>query len=345
MTAIPFVPTDLLEYPLINYFQYRNRGKLNDLALNKTLVEQYNAYRSRPKEFFIKGMDLPLKKFKWSRTDAINYFTRKTGESETPYKPLVNGVLKNSKFYPCNFIRIHQYRHKKIKSRPKSAVLFIHGFAENTFKFHELGYFSVLSRKFKSDIVALELPYHFDRQPTDSSFSGAYFFNGNPIRMIEAYRQSVQEIVMLTKYLQGIYNEVILFGISLGGHLLALVTQFVSKVVIISALSSPFIFNLDPKIVPVSRSIVSNLKKQRHLSWYKILGLPNLKYFQPLTTNESTFIIGGRYDRIVPIQRVQALSNLLQRPLFVFNGGHVSLFFWLDSLLNKIISNKSNPRF
>ncbi|MHA1973196.1 MAG: alpha/beta hydrolase [Candidatus Hodarchaeales archaeon] len=283
---------------------------------------------------------MPLKKFTWSRTDAINYFTRKTGQTKTPYKPLANGVLKNEKFTPCRTIRIHHYRHKKVKTRPGSVVLFVHGYAENTFKFHELGYFSLLSYKFKSDIVALELPYHFERQPADSSFSGAYFFNGNPVRMVEAMRQSVQEIVMLTKYLQGVYDKVILFGISLGGHLLALVTQFVSDVTIISALSSPFIFNLNPKIVPVSRSIVSNLKKQRHLDWYKILGLANLKYFRPLTTNKETFIIGGRYDRIVPIQRVQALSSLLQRPLFVFNGGHVSLFFWLDSLLNKIISNQ-----
>jgi hypothetical protein len=197
-----------------------------------------------------------------------------------------------------------------------------------------LSYFRHFKRIFNSDdIYAIELPHHFNRQPSDSPFSGAYFLNGNPVRMLESIRQSLQEILFLSEFLKQKYKRVILVGISLGGHILALASQLLQGVDLIIGLASPFLFNLNPIIAPVSVNIVSQMKENGHENWYKILYACNLKYFSPFTTNSNTIVIGGLYDRIVPISRVKQLSSMLRKPLLTYPGGHISLIIWLRSLL------------
>jgi len=330
------VPSDLLEYPIISYFQYRNQGHLDDIPLTDALIKKYSAYRNKPRTFFTTN-NIILSELKCSSIDRRGVFHHRICHFPSFYTPL-EPVSSESKFLPNSRVNIHQYIHKELlnKIQTKTAVLFIHGYAENTFKFHEYGYFPLFYRKFKADIYAIELPYHFNRQPDDSPFSGSYFLNGNPIRMIEAVRQSVQEIVLLCQFLQYEYESIIVFGVSLGGHLSALVSQFIENVLLVCALASPFLFSLDPKIVPLSRQNVIKLRFEKRLKWYKLLGICNLKYFPPTSTNKKTVIVGGKYDRIVPIKRVKDLATLLSKPLIIYNGGHLSMYFWLNSILNQI---------
>lgn len=332
----PLVPSDLVEYPIINYFKYRNKGKLEDKDLSPSLISVYTKYYLKdPRKFFLKDFKPQSINIEWSKPVPRSKFLRSTGQLTSPFQAL-SPILQDSKFGPVSRMLAHHYTDEYGKKGSKCAVLFIHGYAETTFFFHELTYFRFLRRIFEGDIFTLELPYHFHRQPTDSPFSGAYFLNGNPIRMLEAVRQSLQEIIFLESYLKEQYDRIVLFGISLGGHIVSLATQFITDIDIIAALASPFLFTINPKIVPVSSKIVSELKEERHTSWYKILYACNLKYFAPFTTNLHTSIIGGRYDRIIKFNRVQNLARMLNKPLFSYPGGHLSLIFWIQSLLRRI---------
>lgn len=154
--------------------------------------------------------------------------------------------------------------------------------------------------------------------------------------MLESIRQSIQEILYLIRYLKEEYDRVILFGVSLGGHLAALATQFLKDIDIMCALASPFLFSINPKIVPVSAKIVAQIRKEDLSRWYKVLYVCNLKYFSPFTTNRNTALIGGKYDRIVPFSRVTNLAEMLKKPLFTYPGGHISLLIWRRSILHKI---------
>jgi len=334
------VPTDLLEFPAINYFKYRNRGEVNDFNISKEFIKTYTPYYGKdPRKFFHLNSSSNIPETNWTKEKERGSFIHSTGYSQTLYKPL-SPILQSKKFNPVLRMITQKYQPKNHngKERNDTVVLFVHGFAENTFKLHEQSYFRIFSHIFKSDIIALELPYHFQRQPTDSPFSGAYYLNGNPIRMLESVRQSIQELIHLTEKLKETYSRTILFGISLGGHLLAMTSQFVEGVDIVAALASPFLFRLDPKIVPISTSIVNYIKNEGYTDYYKILYATNLKYFSPHTTNQNTVIIGGRYDRIVPFLQVKNLAKMLNKPLFSYPGGHVSIIFWLHSLLHQINS-------
>jgi hypothetical protein len=156
--------------------------------------------------------------------------------------------------------------------------------------------------------------------------------------MLEAFRQSIIEIEFLVSFLKETYDRIILFGVSLGGHLVALGSQLIDGINMVSALASPFLFRLasKAKIVPIANTYVAQQKQQGLISSYKILYPTNLKYFEPYSTNEKTVIIGGMYDRIVPFQYVNDLANMLNKPLYSYPGGHLTLIIWFRSLIKKI---------
>jgi pimeloyl-ACP methyl ester carboxylesterase len=332
------VPTDLLEIPVINYFKYRNNGVFDDFDTVNDVIQTYlPSYGKNPREIFHFNESPNFSETIWTKKRKVGGFIHSTGLVKTSYKPM-SPILRDKKYDPV-FKLITQKYEKKIHNgalKTENIVVFIHGYAEDTFKLHEQSYFRLFKYNFNSDVLALELPYHFHRQPSDSPFSGAYYLNGNPIRMLESVRQSIQEIVHLVNSLKEEYSRVIIFGISLGGHLVALSSQFLNGVDIIAALATPFLFRINPKIVPVSTKIVKYIKTQGLIDSYKILAATNLKYFTPHTTNKNTAIMGGRYDRIVPFSQVKILAKMLNKPLLAYPGGHISIIFWLNSLLSQI---------
>ncbi len=335
---IHFVPSDLLEYPVINYFQYRNNGFLDDIKLTPKVVNAYlRFYKRDPRKLFTPASK-PIK-IQWSKAIERGSYHQSVGTLTSPYVPIVNEVFNNPKFDSVKKMITHKYKNKK-KKNSKTAVLFIHGYAESHFIFHEQFYFRLLNNQFNCNIYALELPYHLRRQTNDSPFSGAYFLNGNPVRMLEAFRQSIHEIKLLIDYLNEEYDRIVLYGGSLGGHLVAHMSQLVDDIDIITALASPFLFRLATKtnIVPIARNYIKQLTSEGITSYFKILYSTNLKFYSPHTTNEKTAIIGGESDRSIPFEMVNDLAKLLQTTLFSYPGGHLTILLWLRPLLRQIDS-------
>lgn len=166
------VPSDLVEFPVINYFKFRNKGNLSDTDLSQSFISRYERYyRKDPRSFFIENFKSKLHNINWSEDITRGPFFHSTAKLSTPYRPL-SPILQRAKYRPVLNMITHQYQHKDFKGQDsKSVVCFIHGYAENTFIFHELSYFRLFSRIFNSNILTLELPYHFHRQPEDSPFS------------------------------------------------------------------------------------------------------------------------------------------------------------------------------
>ena len=336
--TIHVVPSDLLEYPVISYFQYRNNGYLDDFQLTDDLIQKYlDHHKKDPRLLFT--LDSKIKStIIWKDSVKRGLFCEAIGSAYSPYRPKSDAIFSDSKFDPIKQLVVHRYKKKRSSTDSKTAFLFIHGYAESHFIFHEQFYFRLIYNQFKSDIFALELPYHHHRVPYDSPFSGAYFLNGNPIRMFEAFYQSIIEIQFLVNYLKEEYERVILFGVSLGGHLVAISTQLVSGIDCIAALASPFLFGLASKtnIVPIANNYIQEHREQGLSSYYNILYSTNLKYFHPFSTNENTAIIGGLYDRIVPFNLVRRLAKMLQKQLYRYPGGHLTLLPWFRPLIKQI---------
>ncbi|MFX0207848.1 MAG: hypothetical protein ACFFDT_17805, partial [Candidatus Hodarchaeota archaeon] len=63
----PIVPSDLVEYPIINYYKFRNRGKVTDTDLSQSFISIYGRYyQKNPRNFFIESFKPKISEINWS---------------------------------------------------------------------------------------------------------------------------------------------------------------------------------------------------------------------------------------------------------------------------------------
>ena len=94
-----FVPSDLLEYPVINYFQYRNDGILEDIPLTPKVIKAYLPYYKKDPRKIFTPAPLPLK-IHFSKPIERSWLKECVGAATSPYVPIIPEVLKGEKFEP-----------------------------------------------------------------------------------------------------------------------------------------------------------------------------------------------------------------------------------------------------
>lgn len=99
---------------------------------------------------------------------------------------------------------------------PRGTVLFSHGLYESGREMY--GFLFSGLRRLGYSVELYTLPYHYERTPAESLFSGEYFFSANLLRTRLAFLQAVEE---LRGCLRGLRRErghpVYLAGFSMGG--------------------------------------------------------------------------------------------------------------------------------
>jgi pimeloyl-ACP methyl ester carboxylesterase len=100
--------------------------------------------------------------------------------------------------------------------RPRGTVLFCHGLYESQRELY--GFLFSGLRRHGYTVELYSLPYHYERTPAESLFSGEYFFSANLVRTRQAFLQAVDE---LRGCLRSLHRErghpVYLAGFSMGG--------------------------------------------------------------------------------------------------------------------------------
>jgi esterase/lipase len=94
-------------------------------------------------------------------------------------------------------------------------LIFVHGLYEDNIQIYNY-FISQLNEK-GINVYLLMLPFHYDRKPDDSLFSGELFWSGDIDRSVLAFKQSIFDIYSLISYLKNNSNRVILSGFSMGG--------------------------------------------------------------------------------------------------------------------------------
>jgi pimeloyl-ACP methyl ester carboxylesterase len=99
---------------------------------------------------------------------------------------------------------------------PRATVLFAHGLFEEQREIYRF-LFSGLNRLGYA-VELYGLPYHYERKPEDSLFSGEFFFSANLFRTRQAFLQASQEMSDCYRRLaQETARPVFLAGFSMGG--------------------------------------------------------------------------------------------------------------------------------
>jgi len=119
---------------------------------------------------------------------------------------------------------IFHYR-KNIKTDDNINVIFVHGWrADNLDRLGKVFLDSFIERSY--NIYNYVLPFHMERSPDTSLYSGEYFVSADVSRTLKSEQQSVSDIRALISYIKAEKKgKIIIIGLSLGGITTNLLTE------------------------------------------------------------------------------------------------------------------------
>lgn len=191
-------------------------------------------------------------------------------------------------------------------------------------------HFRIFQLIYNADIFAIELPYHMSRNPV--GFSGQGFLDKDPIRTVEAFRQSIIESMYLYKGLRTIYDDVGISGISLGGHIASYIGMFIKEDIFLLPCLAGTPFSQNLKNLRISPNLLNYVRKNNIHLYLKVLDFTNFK----TTKKEKEFLFGGRFDSIIDSKTVLRLGKHLQCKTFIVPTGHFTFAFFLPYITTKI---------
>lgn len=176
------------------------------LATEKLLKEKLTLVRHVP-AIPVRRPDPGLAEFE--RLQGLPREATDTGEGKDRELSFVSAVDSG---YPKND-RVHC--RLWMADEPAGTVVFVHGLYEENLDIHSF-LLSAL-RKNGFSVCAMTLPYHYDRKPDESIFSGEFFWSGDMERSVRAYRQAVFDLFQTTSYARERFRmPVVVVGFSMG---------------------------------------------------------------------------------------------------------------------------------
>jgi len=178
-------------------------------------------------------------------------------------------------------------------------------------------------------VALLSHPFHFERTPA-GTYSGELMVSGDVVLTVEAFRQSVADLVGLVNWLRGSGDAVVgLVGYSLGGYLAALVACLrddLDFVVIGAAGGSVVSPILDTGLgVNVREDLAStgmDHREQLERAW----GIISPERLSLRVDSRKVLLVAGRYDRIMLRDSVVRLWEKWGRPPISWEDqGHYTL--------------------
>src|SRR3989339_338898 len=97
-------------------------------------------------------------------------------------------------------------------------IVLVHGWRmDSTEKLENIFQNNFLNKGY--NIYYFTLPFHLDRTPNESLYSGEYLISANVERMLISIKQAVTDLRALLLWLKNKGNKTILIGVSLGGFI------------------------------------------------------------------------------------------------------------------------------
>lgn len=101
-------------------------------------------------------------------------------------------------------------------SQPTGDLIFVHGLYEDNPQIYN--FLIAMLNEQGLNVCSLTLPYHYERRPAGSMFSGEYFWSADLQRSALAYKQAVYDLYQLYHHLgQRSSRPVTIAGFSMGG--------------------------------------------------------------------------------------------------------------------------------
>lgn len=203
------------------------------------------------------------------------------------------------------------------ENRP--AILLLHGYLGGPFAFEERVWpIRWLLRK-GMDALLFTLPFHGGRADRRGA---PPFPAADPRFTIEGFRQAIDDIGALTKYLRARGAPAVgIMGMSLGGYTSALAATAVPL-----DFAIPFIplASIADFAREGGRLIgTASQRHEQHELLERTYSFVSPLHREPIVPPEGRLIVAGGRDRITPVRHAERIAARFDAPLVVFSGGHL----------------------
>lgn len=209
----------------------------------------------------------------------------------------------------------------------KGNMIFIHGLYEDNTQIYNF-FISMLNEK-GINVYLLMLPFHYDRKPKKSLFSGEYFWSGDIDRSVTAFKQSLFDLYALYQYVKSKSDQkLIISGFSMGGGITLTLACTVS-------LDGVFVINPVSNITSLvwNSKLFSPVKNDFELSGLHYNEVKSrFQEFEPLdreklSTPLSHIAMGSSiYDQINDPENYELLINKWEMEnVYKYKAGHLNI--------------------
>lgn len=122
--------------------------------------------------------------------------------------------------------------------KSSASIVLVHGLYEDNRDIYSFLIKGLNARGY--DIYLMTLPYHFERTPSASEFSGEYFWSADISRTRSAYKQAVYELYQFHRYLKNSSDlPVYLSGFSMGAAVSLTLSTLFPEITALFAINPP----------------------------------------------------------------------------------------------------------
>lgn len=237
---------------------------------------------------------------------------------------LIPSFLTTQHSFQNNTIYLYSYTANK----PTGNVLLLHGLFDNS-----LINYTFLIRMLNGmnlNVFFMTLPYHIERTPAESSFSGEFFLSADIYRSQHAFRQAVFDVEACLQFISVISNfPVIIAGFSLGGCI-AFRYYILRKYSIGTFMINP-VADLSGIMWdnPLLKTVLCDLKKSgisRKTCEEAYFELDPVKNLGPDFDNKRIHMVYSLYDQIVEAEKSETLIRTAGlNSTNAYNSGHLNI--------------------
>lgn len=295
---------------------------VDTLAIEKLVKEKLTKVSHSPHNSHFYSVAIPL--------DQLKKYSLEKNQVKKVVNPKGLRVFSIPSFHSLKHHKendaIHLYDYSVADA--KGNILLVHGlFDDNIFNYT----FLIKSlNELKLNVFFMVLPYHYDRKPESSLFSGEYFLSGDIHRSQFALKQAIYDIEASLQFI-GTKNDMptMLVGFSMGGcislryHLL--VDQAVKLFIINPVTKLTTLVWDNPLLVSVGRDIQSSgFNMDEYYSIFK-----ELDPCENLTSKldvKNIAMVYSAYDQMIALDKYEAFIRKTGiKKTHLYSSGHLNV--------------------
>ena len=204
-------------------------------------------------------------------------------------------------------------------------IIFVHGWrAEDLSRLEKVFSDSFIQRGY--NIYSYVLPFHMERTPKESLYSGEYYISADVSRTIKNVQQSVSDVRALISHIKSENDgEIIIIGLSLGGITTNLLSEVEEDIDVVISLFyandlSFTVFETEAGKYVKKDFLKNNFSYELLKESWKIIN-PSLR--KPIIDLDKILLVSGKYDKYVLKEDTDSLWENWGKPeRYMYSNGH-----------------------